>query len=353
LLTFLKKQTGFEILIANNGEECLDIVKLAPPDLILLDVKMPNMDGFEVCQTLKSQETTWDIPVIFMTSLSEINDKVKAFKMGADDYVTKPIQFEEMLARINVHLNLHILQQQLKAQNQVLQEEIQVRKEIQGTVQETNQLLAKRTLELQERTLELESVNQQLKQLKKQLEQRTVALENANQELKRLNALDGLTLIANRCCFDEYITKKWYELAQEQQPLSLIFADVDFFKRYNDYYGHLVGDDCLQKMAQSLNKIVKRSSDLVARYGGEEFVVLLPNVKTEEVIQIAENIQEMIKNLKIVHAKSPISDYVTLSMGIANLIPNPNFSPEQLIQMADEALYQAKHQGRNCIVVKK
>jgi len=339
--------------MANNGQECLEIVELTQPDLILLDVKMPRMDGFEVCQKLKSQETTWDIPIIFMTALSETNDKIKAFKVGADDYVTKPIQFEEMLARINVHLNLHVLQQQLQAQNQVLQEEIHVRKKIQGTVQESNQLLAKRTLELQQRTNELERVNLQLNHLKKQLEQRNVAFENANKELKRLNALDGLTLIANRCCFDEYLAQKWYGLVQPSQPLSLIFADVDYFKPYNDQYGHLAGDECLRKIAQSINKVAKGSSDLVARYGGEEFVVLLPNRQAEGTIQIAENIQTAIQNLKIVHAKSSISDYVSMSMGIASLIPNPNLSPEKLIKMADEALYQAKLQGRNCIVVKK
>lgn len=309
------------------------------------------MDGFEVCHKLKSQETTWDIPIIFMSALSETNDKIKAFQVGADDYVTKPIQFEETLARINVHLNLRILQQQLQSQNQVLQEEIHVRKKIQGTVQETNQLLAKRTSELQQRTEELEKVNQQLKYLKKQLEQRTVALETANKELKRLNALDGLTLIANRCCFDEFLIEKWYRLAQEQQPLSLIFADVDYFKNYNDHYGHLAGDECLRQIAQGIDKIVKDSSYLVARYGGEEFVILLPNVQVKETIQIAENIKKTILLLKIVHAKSPINDYVSLSMGIASLIPDQNLYPEQLVKMADEALYQAKYQGRNRIVV--
>jgi len=171
-------------------------------------------------------------------------------------------------------------------------------------------------------------------------------LEAANQELHRLACLDGLTQVANRRCFDEYLEQEWRRMAREKTPLSIILCDIDFFKVYNDTYGHQAGDDCLQKVATALRHTVKRPADLVARYGGEEFVVILPNTKAEGAVQVGAAIRNAIRDLQIIHLNSP-NEYVTLSLGVASTIPHPQSSPFRLIAAADQALYKAKAQGRD------
>ncbi|HEY9875897.1 MAG TPA: diguanylate cyclase, partial [Candidatus Obscuribacterales bacterium] len=175
-------------------------------------------------------------------------------------------------------------------------------------------------------------------------------LEEANQELQRLATSDGLTQVANRRCFDEYLAREWQRLAREQVSLSLIMCDVDFFKLYNDTYGHQAGDDCLQQVATAIRRAVKRPADLVARYGGEEFAVILPNTESLGAVQLAQEINFRIKLLKIAHAKSTISEYVSLSLGVSSVIPNHQSSPAILIAAADAALYQAKEEGRDRII---
>ncbi len=205
-------------------------------------------------------------------------------------------------------------------------------------------------------TQELAKLNRQLEEHSKILEQkvleRTAALEKANQELLTLARSDGLTQIANRRHFDEVLRLEWNVLRREKLPLSLILCDVDYFKRYNDTYGHPAGDECLRQVAQVLRHSVRRPADLVARYGGEEFVVTLPNTSAEGAIHIATEIQKKVQQLQIPHAQSTVSHYVTLSFGIASLVPQPLTSPETLINLADHALYEAKRQGRNQIVLK-
>ena len=142
----------------------------------------------------------------------------------------------------------------------------------------------------------------------------------------------------------------WDRLIAEQKPLSLIMCDVDYFKSYNDTYGHQAGDDCLRAIAQAISQAITRSTDLVARYGGEEFGIILPQTELGEAEAIAHKIQQKVQCLKLIHAHSQVSDYITLSLGITCLIPQINSSPCLLIEWADRALYQAKKQGRNCIV---
>jgi diguanylate cyclase (GGDEF)-like protein len=178
--------------------------------------------------------------------------------------------------------------------------------------------------------------------------QRTADLETANQKLQRLATLDSLTQVANRRRFDEYLQQSWQRLMREQQPLSLILCDIDYFKRYNDTYGHQAGDECLKQVAQAISHSLKRPDDLAARYGGEEFAAILPNTPIEGAIQVAETISFQVQQLEIPHQRSSISDRVTLSLGISGLIPQPNNSIEILIANADRALYQAKERGRNC-----
>ncbi len=179
------------------------------------------------------------------------------------------------------------------------------------------------------------------------LMQTEAQLRAANLELQRLVNLDGLTQIANRRCFDEHLSIEWLRASREEQPFSLLIFDVDYFKRYNDCYGHQLGDDCLIKVAQAVDYLMRRETDLVARYGGEEFVVMLPNTNLEGAIAVSERIQAKIAELKIPHQHSDVNDFVSLSIGIASDIPNLKQSPYDLINQADQALYYAKKHGRN------
>ncbi|HAX76648.1 MAG TPA: hypothetical protein DCY88_12600 [Cyanobacteria bacterium UBA11372] len=177
-------------------------------------------------------------------------------------------------------------------------------------------------------------------------------LEAANTELRRLACLDGLTGVANRRYFNEYFTREWQRLAREQAPLALILCDIDYFKQYNDTYGHVTGDLCLKQVASAIEQAAKRPADLVARYGGEEFAIILPNTKAEGALAVAEEVQNYVKALQIPHANSQVSQYVTLSLGISVAVPTPKSAFEQLISTADQALYDAKYQGRDRAVLK-
>ncbi|MCC5618217.1 diguanylate cyclase [Nostoc sp. CHAB 5836] len=172
-------------------------------------------------------------------------------------------------------------------------------------------------------------------------------VQAANEELQRLATLDGLTQIANRRRFDQYLEAEWHRLKRQQVPLSLILFDVDFFKLYNDTYGHLVGDDCLRQLASSVKNIVKRPADLVARYGGEEFAVILPSTKIQGAIYVAQSIRQAVRDLAIPHTQSSVCDRVTVSLGVVSIVPNCKISPPYLIDAADKALYVAKQQGRD------
>lgn len=171
----------------------------------------------------------------------------------------------------------------------------------------------------------------------------------ANQRLQQLATTDGLTGIANRRQFDRVLMLEWRRLAREELPLSLIMFDIDFFKLYNDFYGHLAGDGCLQQVAGAIASCVKRAGDLSARYGGEEFAVLLPNTTAEGATVVAAAIGDRLRALKLSHARSPIGPYVTLSCGIATAVPLSEQSPDTLIRSADGALFQAKSEGKNRI----
>lgn len=300
--------SGFKVLVAEDGESAIEKANYARPDVILLDVIMPGIDGFETCRRLKANESTQEIPVIFMTALSQTAVVVKGFELGAVDYITKPTQQEIVLARVATHLTIQRLRRSLQEQNARLQQEIKHR------------------------------------------QQAEAELQKANHELTRIATLDGLTQIANRRRFDECLDRAWHILLREQMSLCLLLCDVDFFKLYNDSKGHQAGDDCLQQVAQAIKKSVKRPADLAARYGGEEFAVILPNTHAEGAVQVAEEIRMSVKALSIIHPQSPISEYVTLSVGVSCTIPCHDTSVEDLIAAADRALYQAKHSGRDRVV---
>ncbi|MBL1173884.1 diguanylate cyclase domain-containing protein [Pantanalinema sp. GBBB05] len=210
------------------------------------------------------------------------------------------------------------------------------------------QLLAdySHTLErqVQERTLALK---QEIVERKKA----EIALRRVNLELEHLVSLDGLTQVANRRQFDAYLTQEWHRAVRERSDLSLILCDVDYFKYYNDYYGHQKGDECLYQIAQAMSLLVKRPTDLVARYGGEEFGVILPYTDAAGAYIVAETIRQGVYDLKLPHAQSSVNCYVTLSLGVATIVPTLDGLPETLITAADAALYRAKHQGRDCTMM--
>ena len=177
--------------------------------------------------------------------------------------------------------------------------------------------------------------------------------EEANQKLERLATLDGLTQLANRRMFDEHLVREWYRQARHNSSLSVILCDIDYFKRYNDTYGHQAGDECLKKVADKLKDSITRPSDLVARYGGEEFVLVLPSTNSQGAIHVAQRIKTNIRKLKIPHIQSDIDKYLTLSMGVSCAFPNHNQSVELLIKTADDALYEVKAKGRNNYLLKE
>jgi diguanylate cyclase (GGDEF)-like protein len=172
------------------------------------------------------------------------------------------------------------------------------------------------------------------------------------QQISQANVLaasDGLTQIANRRRFDEYLTEQWQKMARSQAPLSIVLCDIDFFKQYNDTYGHPAGDDCLKQVVKALNSVIFRSTDLLARYGGEEFAAVLPQTDQKQALNVAQRMQAAIAHLKIPHEASAIGSYVTISIGIASSIPSEQQSASLLLDEADRKLYDAKHRGRNYI----
>lgn len=200
------------------------------------------------------------------------------------------------------------------------------------------------------RTETLHQLNDQLHHEIDVRRQAEAALNQAIQELQRLTLVDGLTGITNRRGFDQYLEQEWQRALREHLPLSLILLDVDYFKAYNDHYGHQDGDRCLQQVAQATHQTVQRATDLAARYGGEEFAVILPNTDTAGAMHLAEAVRTAIQNLQMPHARSLVGDWVSISLGVATCYPAPHLNPINLIATADDRLYQAKHQGRDRVV---
>ncbi|MGK7925583.1 MAG: diguanylate cyclase [Spirulina sp.] len=614
LFEMLVKQ-GYEVRQTITGKQALQAIRHDPPDLILLDIMMPEMDGYEVCQRLKADPNTREIPVIFLSAKHDPPARVRAFQVGGADYISKPFQVGEVLARVEHQLTLVRQQKQLQAQNIRLQQEVEERKKIetalknqqeflhlaidanpnliyvkdgQGKFTLANRALAKlydttvenllgkteadlnrdrgvgnldfseeqtaidalkgptiateaivdrQTQELRwfqttktpfispeghklvlgvsvditerqkaevalwqqvERERLLRTIAQRIRQslAVEDILQQTVTeiqqflqadrvaicrresdrayrvavesvsaswlslkgtileeewfvqiargwedneqlpfyaiadatklslasslqdflqrwqvrsqcivpifqsyppkvsfsqalwgaivvhhcrhprewregelailsslavqvaiavqqgellakLETANRELKNLANLDGLTGLANRRRFDEIFAKEWQRMHRVRAPLSLILADIDFFKRYNDTYGHQQGDECLKAVAKAIRTCSKRSSDVAARYGGEEFAVILPNTPLDGAVQIARQIQERVQKLQIEHSQSLIHPYITISLGAASQFPDQQATLDDLIGAADAALYRAKASGRD------
>lgn len=289
--TLVLEKAGMITAMVTNPLQVMEPLVNFKPELILVDVYMPSCNGMELAATIRQQNVYANIPIVFLSTESNLDKQLVAMNLGGDDFLTKPIQPRHLVSSVTARV---------------------------------------------ERARQLNKLYQEL--------------EAANSELQHLAGSDALTQVANRRRFDEYLDQEWQRMAREEAPLSLILCDVDFFKSYNDTYGHQVGDYCLRQVARAISRSVKRPADLVARYGGEEFALILPNTNAEGAVQLAEKVRSEIKALEITHAKSQISKCVTLSLGVASTVDCLT-SSAMLISEADKALYQAKAKGRDRVVV--
>lgn len=270
---------SLELVVALSGEEGLKLAKTLLPDLILLDVMMPGIDGYTMCRLLKQNPLTKEIPVVFLTARDDPTDVEFGFALGAVDYIHKPFNVSILKARVRSHL----------------------------------------------------------------------ALKRKSDQLIKLAGTDPLTGIANRRQFDATLEREWMRAQRNNTALSVIMMDVDFFKRYNDHYGHVAGDNCLKRVALAMQTSLNRPGDLLARYGGEEFIALLPETDMVEVITVAERLRKAVYQLALEHSASLACGLVSISLGGATALPASLQDKEALITQADDQLYLAKQAGRNCV----
>ena len=277
LLHDLLKDT-YEVKIAKSGTKALEILESPNDiDLILLDIEMPDINGYDVCKRIKNNETIKNILIIFITGRTSQEDEEYGLNLGAIDYITKPFNKAIVKLRIKNYLNLKI----------------------------------------------------------------------KNDMLEKLSMYDGLTNIRNRRFFDETFEKTFSEIKRDKKSLAVLMIDIDFFKPYNDNYGHGQGDETLRKVAKALEKTIKRASDFVARYGGEEFVILLKDINKDGVEAVANNLLNAVRELKITHEFSKIEKYVTVSIGASFYNSSSDITKLELLLKADETLYNVKNSGRN------
>jgi diguanylate cyclase (GGDEF)-like protein/PAS domain S-box-containing protein len=250
-----------------------------PPDVILLDVMMPGLDGYEVCTRLKAMEATRHIPVIFITGANDPASETKGLEVGGADYIIKP--FNPAVVRARVHHQLELREKQAK--------------------------------------------------------------------LSSLAATDALTGLSNRRHFHEVFAHECARHARSGKQLGLILLDVDFFKLFNDSYGHVAGDECLRRIASALQGVLVRATDVIARYGGEEFILMLPETDLEGTVVVAERIQSAIRDMAIAHSHSSVANHVTVSLGALSARCCPAARAHGLLALVDRQLYAAKRAGRNCV----
>lgn len=304
----------WEILVAIDGESAIEQAIYTQPDLIFLDVMMPVMDGFSACKILKSTDKTSKIPIIFMTSLSDTLDKVKGFNLGAVDYITKPFDRDEVIARTKTHLYINYLTKQVQKQNLQLQ----------NFTQELETRVKERTMELSDALSDLQKVQAQLMQREQRL-----AYEAFH---------DTLTGLPNRA----WLMQRLQYLTNQEQLFAVLFTDLDRFKVINDSLGHLVGDELLKLATRRLRASLP-SSATVSRFGGDEFVILFEDIQNlDEATNLADRIQA---ELELPFKVYDYELFVSISIGIT--IGDSNHQlPEDILRDADIAMYQAKHKGR-------
>ncbi len=280
------QDVGHQTATAENGEDALDAFSVEKVDLVLMDVELPGIDGYETTRRLRARMSGNWIPIIFLSSNYSSGHFVEGINAGGDAYLAKPV-------------NGPVLQAMVKAMGRIAA----MRDE----------------------------------------------LHRVNRELEELSVIDPLTSLVNRRGLNMHLSREWGRSNREGSALSLILIDVDHFKKYNDNYGHLEGDNCLEKVSKAMVSVAMRPADVVARYGGEEFVVLLPNTGLDGAAEVAERIRAAVQALALPHAHSSTADCVTVSIGVAE--KGEKTYSDDLISEADKALYTAKENGRNGVVL--
>jgi len=290
------RRIGVTPVAADDGASGIRMYREHKPDLILLDVVMPDMDGYEVARRIRSREKTGEwTPILFLTALVGDDDLARGIAAGGDDYLLKPVSEVVLGAK-------------LRAMQRII--------DMRGS-----------------------------------LITMTQKLDAANRELRHVSIQDSLTGIANRRHFDDSLKQEWRRALRARRPLALILFDIDYFKQYNDVYGHQAGDECLRAVAGNLARHARRPGDWVARFGGEEFAVVLSETDARGAVHLAEQMRAAIDALAIPHSGSAVGRTVSISAGVASMVPeSATGEPDELVQWADAALYDAKRQGRNRVV---
>lgn len=277
LLSNVFTEEGFTVSCVKSGEEALNTVLSFRPDIIVLDIVMKGMYGYEVCERLKANRETADIPVVFISSREDVEAEISGLRAGGIDFITKP--FNPAIVRMRVS--------------------------------------------------------------------NYIELKKTRDNLEHMSITDQLTGLFNRRYFDKMLNSELRRSSRSHDCLSLLMIDVDKFKLYNDCNGHLAGDECLKLICQTVRKSFRRVGDLVSRYGGEELAVLLPTTPLTSAVMLAENTRKNVEDLHILYSGLPENGYVTISVGVAAMTPEPGANPQLLLNDADKALYQAKTKGRN------
>ncbi len=294
LSNYLANMGIHDPLLVDSGKAALKVFEEQRPDVVILDARLPDIDGFDVARAMRKLEAEGEwAAIIFLTAMNTDEDLARGIAAGGDDYLVKPVSELVFHAKVRAMLRL---------------------------------------IEMQRR---LREVTQQL--------------DAANAELLRLSTTDALTGIANRRSLDEFMAREWRRCQRMKKPLSLILLDIDYFKLFNDKYGHPAGDDCLRKVAQQIARAAPRGSDLAARFGGEEFVLVLGDTDQDGAMWIAERVRQMVAELQIAHYATD-NKLVSVSCGVVSVMPDATTALEVLFQSADAALYQAKRGGRNRVV---
>jgi len=289
ILTAYLDKLGHEVVHAENGHQAIELFKSEKPDLVLMDVIMPEMDGHEAARAIRKDESVW-VPIIFLSGRVAADDIVAGIEAGGDDYLTKPVDHRILEAKM--------------------------------------------------------TAMQRIAKMRRKLLDVSTELETVNSELKKLVNIDGLTGLANRRYLDKYLRVEIARSMRNGHSLAVILCDVDYFKKYNDSFGHLKGDDGLKLVAKALETACKRTTDLVARYGGEEFAAILPDTSLENAGMVAEGMRKAVEALAMDHPESDTKK-VTVSLGVFSCVPENKEQSEEMIKKADEALYLAKDRGRN------
>ncbi len=301
LLAVVAEAGHWDLGAARSGAEALRLLELGGIDLVLTDFMTPPAGGLELCRQIKASPGLSHIPVVMLLAGVEREYLGQTYEAGALDYIMKPLHSDEVVARVRSVLRR--------------QEELARRMEHERQLMTANR-----------------------------------KLEADNQNLLRLSVVDAVTSVANRRCFDQTLDRVWRSSLRHRLEVALIMIDVDFFKLYNDRLGHPAGDECLRSVAKGLTGALMRPDDFLARYGGEEFAVILPRTDLKGAAVVADRLSAGIQELFIAHPASPVADHLTVSQGLACIVPEPMSAPSVLVAMADEALYDAKRSGRNRVV---